>query len=72
VRGGGGFEVAVVDPGGGAARVICTGENPVWVADSRHLLFTEGGDLYLIDTVNARRTKILDGLGRISEPSWSR
>ena len=72
VRGGGGFEVAVVGPGGGAARVICTGENPVWGADSRHLLFTEGGDLYLIDTVNAHRTKILDGLGRISEPTWSR
>src|ERR1700719_4728190 len=71
VRGGGGFEVAIVDLGGGT-RVVCAGENPVWGADSRHLIFTEGGALYMIDAVNAHRSKILDGLGRISEPSWSR
>ena len=72
VRGGGGFEVAIVDLGGGGTRTVCTGENPVWGADSRHLMFTEGGALYMIDTANAHRSKILDGLGRISEPSWSR
>ncbi len=72
VRAGGGFEVAVVDAGGGGTRTICSGENPVWGPDSRHLIFTEGGGLYMVDTVNARRSKILDGLGRISEPSWSR
>lgn len=72
VRGGGGFEVAIVDASGGGARVVCSGENPVWGPDSRHLVFTEGGALYMIDTVNAHRSKVLDGLGRISEPSWSR
>jgi len=72
VRGGGGFEVAIVDLNGGSTRVVSSGENPVWGTDSRHLIFTDEGALYLLDTVNARRTKILDGLGRITEPSWSR
>jgi len=72
VRGGGGFDVAIVDLGGGGSRVVCAGENPVWGADSRHIIFTEGGALYMLDTVNAHRSKILDGLGKITEPSWSR
>jgi TolB protein len=71
VRGGGGFEIAIVDLGGGA-RVVGAGENPVWGADSRHIIFTEGGALYMLDTLNAHRSKILDGLGKITEPSWSR
>jgi TolB protein len=72
VRGVGGFEVAVGDAGGGGTRTVCAGENPVWGPDSRHLMFTEGGTLYMIDTVNAHRSKVLDGLGRITEPAWSR
>jgi TolB protein len=72
VRGGDGFEVAIVDLSGGGTRVVGAGENPVWGADSRHIIFTEGDALYLLDTVNAHRAKILDGLGKITEPSWSR
>jgi TolB protein len=68
----GGFQVAIVDLAGGGARVLSSGENPVWGADSRHLIFTEGGGLYLFDTVTSRKNKILDGLGKITEPSWSR
>ena len=72
VRGGGGFEIAIVDLGGGGTRVVSAGENPVWGADSRHIIFAEGSDLYLLDTVSSRKNKILDGLGKITEPSWSR
>ena len=72
VRGGGGFDVAVVDANGGGAHVVSSGENPVWGADSRHVMCTQGGALYLLDTVTSKKTKILDGLGRITEPSWSR
>jgi len=35
-------------------------------------MFTEGGGLYLLDTVTSHKRKILDGLGKITEPSWSR
>ena len=72
VRGGGGFQIAIVDPSGGGSRVVCAGENPVWGADSRHIIFTDGSALYLFDTVTGHRSKIIDGLGKISEPSWSR
>ncbi len=72
VRGGGGFQVAIVDPNGGGAHIVGSGENPVWGADSRHIMCTQDSALYLVDTVTSRKTKILDGLGRITEPSWSR
>src|SRR5258708_6502290 len=72
VRGGGGFEVAILDLNGSGTRMVSSGENPVWGADSRHIIFTEGGALYLLDTVTSHKNKVLDGLGKITEPSWSR
>jgi TolB protein len=68
----GDFQIAVMDLAGGGTRVLSSGQNPVWGADSRHLIFTQDGALYMLDTVTSRRNKILDGLGKISEPSWSR
>jgi TolB protein len=72
VRGGGEFQVAVLDLPNGGTRTVGVGQDPVWGADSRHLIFSEGGALYLLDTVSSRKSKIVDGLGKISEPSWSR
>lgn len=72
VRSGGAFQVAVLDLNGGGTRVVSSGENPVWGADSRHVICTQGGALYMLDTVTSRKNKILDGLGKITEPSWSR
>jgi TolB protein len=72
VRSGGEFQVAVLDLGGGGTKIAGTGEDPAWGGDSRHLIFTEGGALYMLDTVSGRKNKILDGLGKITEPSWSR
>jgi TolB protein len=72
VRDGGSFQVAILDLGSGSTRVVAAGENPAWGADSRHLIFAEGGALYMLDAQTGRKTKVLDGLGRISEPSWSR
>ena len=72
VREGGAFQVAVLDLGGGSARIVASGENPAWGADSRHILFVQGGALYLLDAQTGRKVKVLDGLGKISEPTWSR
>lgn len=72
VRAGGSFQVAVLDLGSGATRVLTGGESPVWGPDSRHLLCANGGALYLVDAQTGRKTKILDGLGKISEPTWAR
>ncbi len=71
VRSGGEFQIAVLDLAGGATRTLATGQDPVWGADSRHLIFTEGGALYMLDTVSSRKNKIIDGLGKITEPTWS-
>jgi TolB protein len=72
VREGGSFQVAVLDLNGGSARVLASGESPAWGPDSRHLIYSNGDTLYLLDTQNGRKVKVLDGLGKVSEPSWSR
>jgi TolB protein len=72
VRSGGEFQIAILDLGGGGAQIASNGEDPAWGADSRHIIFTEGGALYMLDTVSSRKNKVLDGLGKITEPSWSR
>ncbi len=70
-RSGGGFEISVVDLAGGGARSIGSGNDPVWGADSRHLLVASGGSLILLDAVTGQRTTLLSGVGKISEPTWS-
>jgi TolB protein len=72
VRSGGEFQVAVMDAQGGGGRIVTSGENPAWGPDSRHIIVAQSGALYLIDTVTSRKTKALDGVGKITEPSWSR
>lgn len=72
VREGGGFQVAVHDLQSGQTRVLTGGERPAWGADSRHIMCTSGGTLYLIDAQTGRKTKVLDGLGKITEATWSR
>jgi TolB protein len=72
VRSGGDFQIAVLELSGGGARIVGVGQDPVWGPDSRHVIFAEGGALYLLDSLTSRKNKILDGLGKITEPSWSR
>ncbi len=71
VRSGGGFSVAVLELGGGAARVVASGQNPVWGRNSRHLIYSSGSNLNLLDLQNGRTTTIVSGLGKVSEPTWS-
>lgn len=69
---GGGFEIAIVDLGSGNTRTLGEGNDPVWGADSRHLVFASGGALILLDTQTGARTTLVTGVGKISEPTWSR
>lgn len=71
IRQGGQFAVAVLDLNTNSTRVVATGQNPVWGPDSRHILYADGG-LFMLNTQNGRKTKVIDGLGKISEPTWSR
>lgn len=67
----GGFSVAVMDLAGGGARIVASGQNPVWGRDSRHLIFNSGPNLILLDVPTGRTTTIVSGLGKASEPTWS-
>ena len=68
----GGFEIAILDLNSGSTRVaVSDGENPVWGPDSRHIVFARGTGLFLFDTVSGRETRLIGGLGQISEPTWS-
>ena len=69
---GGGFQVSILDLAGGGVRTLGEGQDPVWGADSRHLIFASGGALILLDTQTSQRTTLASGLGQISEPTWSR
>ena len=73
VREGGAFSVAVMDlRGGGGARIVAQGERPVWGPDSRHIIYSDDGVLYLMDVQSGRKKAIVSGLGRATEPSWAR
>ena len=68
----GGFSIAVLDLASGATRVLASGQDPAWGADSRHLIYSDGSSIILLDTLKGRQIPVLSGLGKVSEPSWSR
>jgi TolB protein len=68
----GGFSIAILDLASGAVRIVAEGEDPVWGGNSRHLIFSSGSSLVLLDTVKGRPVPIVTGLGKVGEPTWSR
>jgi TolB protein len=72
VRSGGGFAIAVMDLGGGGGRIVAQGENPVWGADSRHLVYSTGSTISLLDVPTGKSFPVIGGLGKVTEPTWSR
>ena len=68
----GGFSIAVKDLESGATNLIGSGEDPVWGADSRHIIFSSGSSLVLLDVPTGRSVPIVTGLGKVTEPTWSR
>lgn len=67
----GGFSIAILDLTSGTTRIVAQGEDPVWGADSRHIIFSSGSTLVLLDTIKGRPTTIISGVGKVSEPTWS-
>jgi len=68
----GGFSIAVKNLASGATQVVASGEDPAWGANSRHLVYSSGSSIVLLDTQTARSVPVISGLGKVSEPSWSR
>jgi TolB protein len=69
---GGGFQVTILDLASGSTRTVGEGQDPAWGANSRHIIFASGNSLVMLDTITNQRTTIASGLGKISEPTWSR
>ena len=72
VRSGGGFSIAVLDLNGGGTRIVGQGENPVWGADSRHLIYSTGSTISLLDVPTGKSFPVVSNLGKVTEPTWSR
>jgi TolB protein len=68
----GGFNIALVDLASGMTRILAQGQDPAFGPNSRHIIYSEGSSLILLDSVKGRRTPIVTTLGKVSEPSWSR
>jgi TolB protein len=68
----GGFSIAILDLASGNVRTVASGQGPAWGADSRHLIYADGGSVILLDAQTGQKTTVVSGLGKVSEPTWSR
>jgi TolB protein len=68
----GSFTIAILDLTSGQVRLLGEGQDPVWGADSRHIVYAQGGSLVLLDIQTLQKSTVASGLGRISEPTWTR
>lgn len=57
---------------GSGARPVADGRTPKWGADSRHLIFTDGHRLSMIDTESGKAAVLIGGSGKIEGLSWTR
>ncbi|HUB67419.1 MAG TPA: biopolymer transporter Tol, partial [Candidatus Methylacidiphilales bacterium] len=71
---GGEFQIGVYDLARRTAQLITTsgGEDPAWTRDSRHLVYSNNGHLYLLDTVSRESLPIDMGVTGCSEPTVTR
>lgn len=72
VRQGGSFSIAVYNIGSAKTTLMVAGESPSWTRNSRHLVFSRGQQLYILDTVTKQTQRIDVGLTKCTEPAVSR
>jgi TolB protein len=71
---GGQFQIGVYDVAMRTAQLITTsgGQDPDWTSDSRHLVYSNNGHLYLLDTVSHDSLPISIPVSGCGEPTVSR
>ncbi len=71
---GGQFQIGVFDVAARTAQLITTtgGQDPSWTRDSRHLVYSNGGRLHLLDTVTHQSLPIDTAASGCGEPTVSR
>ncbi len=68
----GGFSVAVLDLESGSSKVVASdAQDPAWGADSRHLIYSAGDAIMMLDVPTGKKTRVIGGVGKVSEPAWS-
>ena len=73
---GGSFDICIVEPSGGKAQVVASGEDPSWALNSRTLIFTNrssGKRILSVLDVPTKRVKTLPRRfqGNCSQAAWS-
>ena len=56
----------------GSSSPPAAGEDPAWTRDSRHLVYANNGQLYLLDTVSRKSPPIELSVSGCGEPTVSR
>jgi TolB protein len=71
---GGQFQIGVYNVASRTAELITTGggQDPAWTRDSRHLVYSNNGRLYLLDTKSRQSIPLAVNAGACSEPTVSR
>ena len=64
--------VALWHRGGARIRLLGPGRDPCWGADSRHILYSTGDRLVRLNVDSHRQHTLIEGFGRLSEPSWTK
>jgi len=74
-RGGGGFQIGLLDLARGSVRNLSTGgnsEDPTFGPSSRHVAYAQGDAIWIIDVPTGKTFKVISGVGKATQPSWSR
>ena len=72
VRKGRGEKVAIYDFSTKRTRVLESGEDPCWGPDSQHVVYSTGKSLVVLNVDTGEKRTVVSGLGKVTEPSWSR
>ncbi|MCB1080049.1 MAG: PD40 domain-containing protein, partial [Verrucomicrobiae bacterium] len=72
VGSGGSRTICLRDLASGQTRRLTNGSQPVWGADSRHLLFVSGNGLSMIQIDTGKTWPVIVGAGRAVDPTWTR
>jgi TolB protein len=72
VRHQGRLRLALWARGMARARLLQGGQDPCWGADGRHILFSTGTSLVILDVDSGRSQTVVSNMGRVSEPTWTK
>lgn len=75
IRSGGTHQIALYDLQKKSSQLLTRGpgsEQPLWGANSRHLIYLEGNAIVIHEIESGSREPVISGFGRISEIAWTR